>query len=497
MNQLVAIVRHELRMAVRTPTTWVVCGALATAVAYAAWNGSRSVEARQRMIAKLEVTDRSVYDSIYAQLEELEAADPRPDLQLAGMAWYIFQPEGAIAPAPHIDPRRPEAAASEWVGARHVALPPSPLGAVAIGNSDLHPFYTRVTIRTRPVLVQSDEIENPINLLNGRFDLAFVLTFCWPLLVLPLLYGALSDERDGGTLALLASQPVRLRTITAARLAVRGGMAVAVTLVTSVVVLVALDSTPPLPLDGLVLWIGAVVATGVFWSGLAGAVNLSRWRSAVNAVVLTASWLGAVVIVPAAIDEIASTVAPVPSRVELVNAIRDVGNLTPAQVTALMSTYYEEHPDASPTNRSANATAMRGLAQQDMVDRRIEPIVAAYREASTRQQALVDTLRFVSPPLLIHDAVLELAGTSIGRFRQFTDQVDAYQREWRAYFYPLVHVHATMTRAHYEKAPRFMFREEARSRTAQRVLGLVGFTAVVGVALLVIVLGRVERTAIR
>jgi ABC-2 type transport system permease protein len=497
MSALVAVLRHELRMAIRTPTTWVVCGALATAVAYAAWNGSRWVEAQQGMIATLEASDLTLYDSIYAQLEELERAAPRPHLQFAGMAWYIFQPEGALAPAPHIDPRRPEAAASEWVGARHVALPPSPLGALAIGHSDLHPFYTRVTIRTRPVLVQSDEIENPINLLNGRFDLAFVLTFCWPLLVLPLLYGALSDERDGGTLALLASQPIRLRTITAARLAVRGGLAVAVTLVTSVVALLARGSTSQLPIAGLALWIAAVIATGVFWCGVAGAVNLSRWRSAMNAVALTACWLASVVIAPSAIEEIASTIAPVPSRVELVNAIRDVGNFTPEQVTALMSTYYEEHPDASPTMESADTTAMRGLAQQDMIDRRIDPILAAYREAYRRQQALVDRLRVISPPLLIHDAVLDLAGTSITRFRRFNDQVDAYHREWRTYFYPLVHAHATMTRTLYENAPRFTFSEEPTSRTARRVLGLVGFTALVGAILLVIVLRRVERTAIR
>ena len=79
--------------------------------------------------------------------------------------------------------------------------------------------------------MQSDEIENPANLLSGRFDLAFVLTFCWPLLVLPLLYNVLSEEREAGTLALVASQPVSLRAVLAARLVVRGGLVVRVTLV--------------------------------------------------------------------------------------------------------------------------------------------------------------------------------------------------------------------------------------------------------------------------
>jgi ABC-2 type transport system permease protein len=485
------IVGHEFRLIVRSPAAWVVCAALVSAVVCAAWSGTRWVHEQRATIARVEAGDERRYAEIYAQLDELERqGDPRPDLQLAGMAWYVFQPNGAVAPAPHIDPRRPEAAASEWLGARHALLPPKPLAALAIGQSDLHPYYTRVTIRTRPALVQSDEIESPANLLNGRFDLAFVLTFCWPLLVLPLLYNVLSEDREAGTLALVASQPVSLRAIVAARLAVRGGAAMLVTLVASLMALAVLDPTADLAPRDIAAWTAAILATGLFWCGVASMVNLARWSSAANATVLTAWWLAGVVIAPALIDHAASVFEPVPSRVELVNAVRNAGNLTSAQLTGLVSAYYEEHPDAIPSSQSADVTAIRGLAQQDAVDRRIDPILAAYRAATARQQALVDRLRYISPPLLVHDAVLELAGTSVGRYRRFAEQVDEYHRGWRAYFYALVHARARMTRPRYEDAPRFTFVEGPGYWRANGAVGLVAGVSLLGAAMLALVLWR-------
>ena len=51
----------------------------------------------------------------------------------------------------------------------------------------------------------------------GRFDLAFVLIYLYPLLILALTYNLLSAEKEQGTLALALSQPVSLRTLVSAR----------------------------------------------------------------------------------------------------------------------------------------------------------------------------------------------------------------------------------------------------------------------------------------
>jgi ABC-2 type transport system permease protein len=492
------LVAHEVRVLARGRTAATVLSVLVIVVAYAAANGSRWTREQRATLALVQADDRLADAAIADQLDELaRRGDPRPDLLLAGMAWYIFQPEGAVAPAPHIDPRRAEAAASEWVGARHAVLPHAPLAALAVGQSDLHPYYSRVTIRTRPVLVNSDEIANPVNLLNGRFDLAFVLTFCWPVLVLPLIYNVLSEDRDNGTLALVASQPVSLRTVVMIRLLVRVGVAVALTVVTSVVVLFA--SRAVVGADaviGPVLWTAAVAATGVLWAGVAAAVNGLGWRSATNATIMTALWLAAAIIAPAVIGEVAGVLEPVPSRVQLINAIRTAGNMRPGELAALMTAYYEAHPDAAGSHLSADVTAIRGLAQQDEIDRRIEPIVTAHRQALARQQGVVDRLRFVSPPLLIDEAVTELAGTTTARYRRFADQLDSYHRVWRAYFYPLVHGRVSLTKAHYQSAPRFGFQEEPPVSVRRRAALLIGTAALIGLLLLGAGLRRVTRSPV-
>lgn len=488
------VLRHELRLLARGRAAPVVLVLLGVLTGYAAWNGTRWADEQRANIAAIRQHDDRVYAAIAAQLDDLaRRGDPRPNLQLAGMAWYMFQPEGAIAPAPHIDPRRAEAAASEWVGARHAVLPPAPFAALAVGQGDLHPYYTRVTIRTRPILVHSDELEHPLNLLSGRFDLAFVLTFCCPMLMLPLVYNILAEDRESGTLALIASQPVSLWRVLCIRIAVRGGAIAAAILSASLIALTVSGGLDGVAAADVAVFCGAVASIVVFWCGLAAVLNVTPWRSATNATALTVAWLVLIVVLPALLGELAGVWAPVPSRVELIAAVRAAGNLAAAEVAALVSTYREEHPGAAPSTLAADATAIRGLAQQDEVDRRINPILASYRAATARQESLADALRYLSPPLLAHDAITELAGTTSARYRRFSAQVDAHHAEWRRYFYPLVHARTPLTPRHYDAAPRFMFQEEDARDIRSRALGLVSVTGGLGAMLLAGALRRARR----
>jgi ABC-2 type transport system permease protein len=479
------VLRHELRLLLRGRVATTALLLLAIVVAYGAFAGARWRSEQLATVSQINAHDASVYETIAAQLEELRRqGNPRPALQLAGLPWYLAQSGDAIAPAPHVDPRRAEAAASEWVGGRHAILPPAPFSALAVGQSDLHPYYARVTIRTRPALVQSDELENPVNLLTGRFDLAFVLAFCWPVLVLPLLYNVASEERESGTLALVASQPVSWTAMLLVRLSVRVGLAVAVTLAVSVLTLWTSGALAKVSAIDLTTWSGVVMALALFWTGVATLVNAAGWSSAANSGALIVMWLLTAIVIPSLVGEAAHLWAPVPSRVELITAVRQAASLTPSETTTLVSSYYETHPDAERSTDAADTTAIRGLAQQDEVDARIDPILTAYSEAVAQQQAFADGLRFLSPPLLIHDAVTELAGSGAGRYRQFGAQVDQYHRRWRGYFYPLVHARTMLGTPHYDNAPRFTFVDEPAASVRRRTMLLTAVAGVIGLCVL-------------
>ncbi len=94
---------------------------------------------------------------------------------------------------------------STWGGARPPRwriLPDAPLAIAAVGLSDLYPHAFKVSAGSKDSFLFVDEIANPAHLLSGSFDLAFVIVYLYPLLLLALCYNVLSGEQEQGTLAL-------------------------------------------------------------------------------------------------------------------------------------------------------------------------------------------------------------------------------------------------------------------------------------------------------
>jgi ABC-2 type transport system permease protein len=268
-------------------------------------------------------------------------------------------------------------------------------------------------------------------------------------------------------------------------------IAVVVTLGASILTLTALGALTQASVLDVGLWTAGVLALAVFWTGVALSVNAAGWSSATNSAALLVVWLLLVVVAPALIGELSQTIAPVASRVQLITAVREAGSLSASETRALVSAYYEANSDAEESTDSADVTAIRGLAQQDEVDRRIDPILLDYRASVARQQTVAERLRFLSPPLLIHDAVTELAGSTAARYRRFAAQVDAFHGAWRDYFYPLVHARTVLTMAHYDRAPRFTFTDEPSAQVLPRVALLTGVTAGIGLLLVIVGMRRV------
>jgi ABC-2 type transport system permease protein len=493
------LLRHEWRMLGRERAFWVLAGLLLVLIGAAASTGRSWVGQQRAAIAAIEEHDARLYARLAEQVRRLDARGQGPDARpLAGMAWYLLDTTGDPPPAPHLDPRRPEAAGSEWVAARHAVLPPEPFGVLAIGQSDLYPSYARVTIRTRPAMVNGDEIENPLTLLSGRLDLAFVLVFCWPLIALPLLYDLLSRERDDQTLPLVLAQPVSLRAVLFAKALIRGGALTGLTLIGTLGALAAMGAI----VDTETLARAATLAAGVLahallWVGVAVAINAAGWRSARNAMAFAGIWLAWVFAVPALLNVAVSSVAPVPSRVELVTAMRDAVNAAGGDVGRLMATYYEEHPELAPPATTPERNAVRAIALQEAAERRAEPVVRAFDARVGAQRELASRLAWVSPAILMQGALNELAGTSTARYERFASQLDAHHASWRAFFHPRIYARQTLTAADYTRLPRFTYQPESTARVIARAgvsLGLVGAAGIALFALGVRGLRRYPKT---
>ncbi|MDE2721283.1 DUF3526 domain-containing protein [Candidatus Palauibacter polyketidifaciens] len=401
---------------------------------------------------------------------------------------------GAEPASPFSDPRLPNVLGGRR--GRHTAvLTPGPLTALAVGQSDLLPYYYDVNIYTNESSFhQNGEVESPLNLMVGRFDLAFVVVYLLPLLVLALSFNVLSEEREQGTLALTLSQPVSARGVVAAKLAFRALLVVGMVLAVSLAgILVAGDFGAP---GRILLWCAAVVAYALFWFVLAAWVNSLRRSSAWNATVLVGAWLVLVVVLPAGINIAAGLLHPLPSRVQMITAQREASNDAVNRRSELLARYLEDHPEMA-EGVVADEPGLGALAwaATDAVNRRLEEVTAEHDASRAEQIALVRRYRFLSPALMAQEVLLDAAGTGDARFAGFQSQVRAFAERWRDFFVPAIVAGEQMDAGAYSRAPQFRLADEASGEVTRRaavpltVLGglliLVGAGAGVG-------LGRVR-----
>jgi ABC-2 type transport system permease protein len=359
-----------------------------------------------------------------------------------------------------------------FIGARqggYALLPVTSLAALAVGQSDLYVNYYKVTARTRESFIAGEQVENPLKLMVGHFDLAFVMLFFYPLLILAVTYDLTSGDRENGTLRMLLAQPVRLKTLVIGRLMTR---ATAVVLPALVIPVVGLWFTGvnigPAALGRLGLWTLGVLGYGAFWFALAVAVNALRRPPALNALLLAGAWLVLVVLVPSLINIGVASAYPLPSRVEFVNATRLATDEARVKGSRLLSRFLEDHPTLQTTGQTMENFDILQAARDEEVARQLEPVVERYNAQLARQQAAVSLLSYLSPAALTQRVLVEAAGTGPSRYRHFYAQVDGFHERWTRYFQARSFTRARMRPVDFDEMPAFTYAEEAVGAVAAR-----------------------------
>lgn len=440
------IIRTDLRNLAADRSLPAVATIFVLLLCYGAWNGAGWVK---------------------SQRATLDAAIGEQNTRLAGLASRIAAAEGANL-SPFQDPRMPNVTGSRE-GVPYLTLPPASLAVLAIGQSDLYPYYVKASTQSTEAVMSADEIENPSNLLSGRFDLAFVLVYLYPLLILAMSYNLLSAEKEQGTLVLTLSQPVSLGTLLrgkiAARASVLGGLAIALSAVATAAGGTSIFSS------AMLQWTAVLAIYGGFWLALAVVVNALGRSSAANALILCACWTVLALIVPSAVNLAAASTYPVPSRVEMIQAIRQASREAAKQGGLLLAKYLEDHPELAPEgNGLAPDAASTALAVQQETERMIAPVLRRFDEQLSGQQRIAERFRYLSPAVLAQAAMNDLAGSSVERFENFRQQVDQFLAGWRAYFSRKILAREMMRPEDVAKLPRFTYVDEDPAAVRTRVL---------------------------
>jgi ABC-2 type transport system permease protein len=451
------IMKHEWRSLRADRTLWVIVPLFALIIGYGVYNGVSWARFQRATLAAAAAEERERYAQASREIVEIENTGREV--------------------SPFYDPRLPSVASGRS-GLRYAQLPPAPLAALSVGQSDLYPYYFKVSRQSKQTFTTNDEIENPTNLLAGRFDLAFVVIYLFPLLILALSYNLISAEREQGTLAMMMSQPVALRSFVAGKVGMRAVVVLLLAIGFSLAgfLLGGVNLTAEGAWWRLLLWIGIVAAYGAFWFALAVAVNAFRKSSATNAMMLAGLWLVFVLLVPSLLNVAVTSAYPVPSRVEMIQATRRASAEATAKGSQLLAKYFEDHPELTAGGR-ADPTDFytRSIATQEETERLVQPVVDHFDRQVIGQQSLVDRFRFFSPAIVTQAALNDIAGTSVARYRHFLAMVDDFHYAWKSYFNPRIVQKERLGAEDYERFPNFAFREEPSGAVVGRVaVGLIG-----------------------
>lgn len=445
--------RHERRLLRADRIDLLLLGILVLAIGYAFVNGSGWVARQDALLSA-------------ARAEETARVQEQRD-NLAAMT------DGRYVPASSF--RNP--ASPLWVGNRHAAtyaaMPPSGLAATAVGQSDLNPPYVQVNADSRETFALNEEIDNPSNLLIGHFDLAFFIVYLLPLIVIALCYNLLSAEREQGTLGLAASNPVPLAVLLGAKLAVRAVLVLLPVLGLSLVGLAVIGAElGDAEVQGRFgLWAVLVIGYGGFWLALCAAVNVLGRSSAHNALLLVSAWIVLTLVLPTLLSVGVNLALPVPSRSAMINQLREVRTEVGQRYEANAARYALEHESpAGILGAKDYEAARKRLVTQQEASARVAGILGEYEARLQQQRAVVGTLRFLSPAILMQDGLNEVAGSGELRYAAFNAQVDAFYAEWQQFFRPKVLDNVALTLADYDRFPRFAWAEPALAPLCRQAL---------------------------
>lgn len=463
MSMLAAITRHELRRSLRDRALpWLII-LFTVLAAYGAWNGAHW--AGERSATAQLVADEAA-TMVAKKREQLAEATPGSPMFFA---------------APHLVNFRPVL----WPGA---------MAPLSIGQAEAYPYAARLTPLADIRIFEAFkvDVDNPAVRAAGRFDLAFVIVFVLPLVLMAATFDLWSRERERGISAMVVSQPVSVTTLLTGKALSR-----ALVLLTPIIAatLAVLYVAGARDVAGLAA-VGLVVAIyGAFWIALAILINVFAKRSTEAALAGGAAWLAIVVLAPALILATVDIIVPAPSALQFSSAYQSTSqNIRKEQRLVREAKGPEVVRDPPPNIPERTRLFIKERATEDGI---LAPLIERQEQKLTGRRAVLNTLRLFLPAVAAQDALDRIAGSDADRALSFQDQVMTFMGVTRVWAVERLNRDQLMSSEDYDHVPQFRFEEPPAGAFQTGVL--IDLAAILAAGLLLVAgvaLGRRAATTI-
>ncbi|MFX1679018.1 DUF3526 domain-containing protein [Mitsuaria sp. CC2] len=389
---MAALVRTELRAQLRDGRLWVLGIALVLLFAAMLVLAHQRHESAERERREVEAASRAQWE---------HQGDKHPH-RGAHFGLYAFKPASPLAAVePGVDAQAGQALWLEPHKRNMAMFSPAADAAPTIGLGELTP--------------------------------AFVLGALVPLLIVVLGHGAVTRERETGTLRMLQACGLRVRPLLF-------GKWLALCAALSLVLLPALALAAGLVIDASVaiealIFCAALLIAVAVWSAVTVSVSAFCRNSRAALLTLTGLWVVAVFIVPRLAATAVERLVPLPTGQAFWSAIaRDIEQGLPGEgdakerLKAFDAGLLAEHRVTRLDDLPLGANAARRLFRDAYAARVHALHFDALWDAQSRQQALLRALTAISPYASMRAVGGALAGTDLAHRRHFEDAAEQYRR---------------------------------------------------------------------
>lgn len=429
---------YEIKLLLRSNWLTFLLISIVLFFAFATFNGKQNVTKRIDDISKMQ-EDLHQKDSVMlATLTKIEKGE-----KISLPYWQL--------------PSEPMA-----VGNRHPRLAimqPEALSFLSTGQSDMYTHFKSPIVYGNNFALDYTEMVNPVQLLFGNFDLAFVIIYILPLLIIAFSFNILSKEKELGTLRLLGTQPISIVTWLLQKMFIRYIVFTVIIIITLFVIITIFSGNAfshPSKLLALTFIVAGYI---LFWFVIAAIVNIKINNSSKNALTLVGIWLLIILILPTTINQIGNSLYPTPSRLKMVNEIRQIKKENEDKQNDILNEYLRNHPELVQDNADQKFSFWhKYFASEKVMEEKAKPLLAAYDSQLLKQQRLIGVFKFISPAILMQQSLNNIAGTSEKHYNDYKKQVFEFSETWRNYLVPMLFKQEKFTVANYNELPKYVYK---------------------------------------
>ncbi|MBX3167564.1 MAG: DUF3526 domain-containing protein [Candidatus Eremiobacteraeota bacterium] len=326
---------------------------------------------------------------------------------------------------------------------------PLPQAALALGVRDLHPYCLGLRLLSLQSQKYDSNLENPIKLMAGNFDLSVVVVQLLPLAIIALTYNLRSGEEEKGTLRLLQTASLPLAQVLGLKLLLRVGL-----LTLAMNALLGLGWLASGASGAIWPWLALLNGYLLFWIALVLWIVSFGRNSSWNAIVLLGCWLVFTTLLPSLTNLAIQRALPLDRGYRLtLQARQSTHEGWDQDKKAMAEEFLKLHPRWATLCRPdpEKFTWSWYFANQLVADDRVAADASAYLDGLKERELWTYRAGLLCPPLNLQQNFDSLAGTDLTAEILFLEGLDQAHRQLQDLLLPEIFAERKLNPQEYSK----------------------------------------------